>query len=118
MDALTYARIITLTALAMIAFAGRPYTVCPLTLDHDWLASHLDRVRVGQHQHARVAARGSGGPDRHDEVLQDERTEGVAQDHEVVAPLPHARQPLELVQEDDGQDTAGARAAHAGLKSG
>ena len=33
--------------IAMIAFAGRPYTVCPLTLDHDWLTSHLDRVRVG-----------------------------------------------------------------------
>jgi Ca-activated chloride channel family protein len=33
--------------LAMIAFAGRPYTVCPLTLDHDWLIEGLDRVRVG-----------------------------------------------------------------------
>jgi Ca-activated chloride channel family protein len=33
--------------LAMIAFAGRPYTVCPLTLDHDWLLEGLDRVRIG-----------------------------------------------------------------------
>jgi len=33
--------------LAMIAFAGRPYTVCPLTLDHEWLIEGLDRVRVG-----------------------------------------------------------------------
>jgi Ca-activated chloride channel family protein len=33
--------------LAMIAFAGRPYTVCPLTLDHDWLIEGLDRMRVG-----------------------------------------------------------------------
>ena len=33
--------------IAMIAFAGRPYTVCPLTLDHDWLIEGLDRVRIG-----------------------------------------------------------------------
>jgi Ca-activated chloride channel family protein len=33
--------------IAMIAFAGRPYLVSPLTLDHDWLTSNLDRVRIG-----------------------------------------------------------------------
>ena len=33
--------------LAMIAFAGRPYTVCPPTLDHDWLLDGLDRLRIG-----------------------------------------------------------------------
>lgn len=33
--------------IAMIVFAGRPYTVCPLTLDHDWLVNSLPRVRVG-----------------------------------------------------------------------
>ena len=33
--------------MAMIAFAGRPYTVCPLTLDHDWVIEGLDRVRIG-----------------------------------------------------------------------
>lgn len=33
--------------LAMIAFAGRPYLVSPLTLDHDWLVQNLDRVRIG-----------------------------------------------------------------------
>jgi Ca-activated chloride channel family protein len=33
--------------LAMVVFAGRPYTVCPLTLDHDWMIGSLDRVRVG-----------------------------------------------------------------------
>jgi Ca-activated chloride channel family protein len=31
----------------MIAFAGRPYLVSPLTLDHDWLVQNLDRVRIG-----------------------------------------------------------------------
>lgn len=33
--------------IAMIAFAGRPYLVSPLTLDHDWLTQNLDRVRIG-----------------------------------------------------------------------
>lgn len=33
--------------LAMIAFAGRPYLVSPLTLDHDWLVQNLERVRIG-----------------------------------------------------------------------
>ncbi len=33
--------------IGMIAFAGRPYVVSPLTLDHDWLMQNLDRVRIG-----------------------------------------------------------------------
>ena len=33
--------------LGMVAFAGRPYLVSPLTLDHDWLMQNLDRVRIG-----------------------------------------------------------------------
>jgi Ca-activated chloride channel family protein len=33
--------------LGMIAFAGRPYLVSPLTLDHDWLVQNLDRVHIG-----------------------------------------------------------------------
>jgi Ca-activated chloride channel homolog len=33
--------------IGMIAFAGRPYLVSPLTLDHDWLIKNLDRVRIG-----------------------------------------------------------------------
>lgn len=33
--------------LGMIAFAGRPYLVSPLTLDHDWLLQNLERVRIG-----------------------------------------------------------------------
>ncbi|HEY5035513.1 MAG TPA: VWA domain-containing protein [Chthoniobacterales bacterium] len=33
--------------IGMIAFAGRPYVVSPLTLDHDWLLQNLARVRIG-----------------------------------------------------------------------
>jgi Ca-activated chloride channel family protein len=33
--------------MGLVAFAGRPYTVSPLTLDHKWLEENLDRVRVG-----------------------------------------------------------------------
>ena len=33
--------------IGMIAFAGRPYMVSPLTLDHDWLQRNLERVRIG-----------------------------------------------------------------------
>jgi len=33
--------------IGMIAFAGRPYLVSPMTLDHDWLLQNLDRVRIG-----------------------------------------------------------------------
>ena len=33
--------------IGIIAFAGRPYVVSPLTLDHDWLLQNLERVRIG-----------------------------------------------------------------------
>lgn len=33
--------------VAMVAFAGRAYTVCPLSTDYVWLNDNLDRVRVG-----------------------------------------------------------------------
>jgi Ca-activated chloride channel family protein len=33
--------------IGLIAFAGHPYLVSPLTLDHDWLQKNLDRVAVG-----------------------------------------------------------------------
>ncbi|MEI6081382.1 MAG: VWA domain-containing protein [Verrucomicrobiota bacterium] len=33
--------------IGIIAFAGRPYLVSPLTLDHDWLIQNLDRVQIG-----------------------------------------------------------------------
>src|SRR5437762_9316417 len=32
--------------IGIIAFAGRPYVVSPMTLDHDWLLQNLDRVRI------------------------------------------------------------------------
>jgi Ca-activated chloride channel family protein len=33
--------------IGIIAFAGRPYIVSPLTLDHDWLLQNLERVKIG-----------------------------------------------------------------------
>lgn len=33
--------------VGLVAFAGGPYLVSPLTLDHDWLLSNLDRLRTG-----------------------------------------------------------------------
>ncbi len=33
--------------IGLIAFAGRPYVVSPMTLDHDWLMKNLDRLRIG-----------------------------------------------------------------------
>lgn len=33
--------------IGMIAFAGAPYLVSPLTLDHDWLERNLTRVELG-----------------------------------------------------------------------
>ncbi len=33
--------------IGLVAFAGRPYLVCPLTLDHDWLQKRLDTLETG-----------------------------------------------------------------------
>jgi Ca-activated chloride channel family protein len=33
--------------IGIIAFAGSPYLVSPLTLDHDWLLQNLERVNIG-----------------------------------------------------------------------
>ena len=33
--------------IGVVAFAGSAYTVCPLTLDHSWLARNLERVKIG-----------------------------------------------------------------------
>jgi Ca-activated chloride channel family protein len=33
--------------IGLIAFAGAPYVVSPITLDHDWLQQNLERVTVG-----------------------------------------------------------------------
>jgi len=34
--------------IGLLAFAGRPYLVSPLTLDHDWLLQRLEAVQIGQ----------------------------------------------------------------------
>ena len=34
--------------IGMMAFAGRPYLVSPLTLDHDWLIQNLERISVNE----------------------------------------------------------------------
>ncbi len=33
--------------IGLVAFAGAPYLVSPLSLDHQWLQQNLDRVRIG-----------------------------------------------------------------------
>ena len=33
--------------VGLVLFAARPYLQCPLTLDHDWLLTNLDRAEVG-----------------------------------------------------------------------
>lgn len=33
--------------IGIVAFAGRPYLVSPLTLDHDWLIQNLERIQIG-----------------------------------------------------------------------
>ena len=33
--------------IGLIAFAGSPYLVSPVTLDHDWLQQNLERVNIG-----------------------------------------------------------------------
>ena len=33
--------------IGIVAFAGAPYLVSPLTLDHDWLQQNLERVEIG-----------------------------------------------------------------------
>ncbi|MEP4078571.1 VWA domain-containing protein [Haloferula sp.] len=34
--------------IGMVGFAGRPYLVSPLTLDHDWLKNRLKEVQIGR----------------------------------------------------------------------
>jgi Ca-activated chloride channel family protein len=33
--------------IGLVLFAARPYTQCPLTLDHGWLRQNLERARIG-----------------------------------------------------------------------
>ena len=46
--------------IGIIAFAGRPYLVSPMTLDHDWLLQNLERVRIGLVRTAPPSAQPSG----------------------------------------------------------
>lgn len=34
--------------IGLVAFAGRPYLVSPLTHDHDWLRTRLESINIGQ----------------------------------------------------------------------
>ena len=33
--------------IGLVGFAGAPYLVSPLTLDHDWLQQNLERIKIG-----------------------------------------------------------------------
>ncbi len=33
--------------ISLVGFAGRAYTICPLTTDHTWVLSNLERMRLG-----------------------------------------------------------------------
>lgn len=33
--------------IGLVGFGGRPYLVCPLTLDHDWLRKRLESLSIG-----------------------------------------------------------------------
>lgn len=33
--------------IALVAFAGEPYLISPLTLNHDWLVKNLERLEIG-----------------------------------------------------------------------
>ena len=35
------------STLGLVLFGARPYTQCPLTLDHGWLLQNLDRAQIG-----------------------------------------------------------------------
>jgi len=33
--------------IGIVAFSGLAYTICPLTLDHNWLEKNLERIQIG-----------------------------------------------------------------------
>src|SRR5208282_5008857 len=37
----------TFDRLGLIVFGSQAYTVCPLTMDHEWLLENLHQVRIG-----------------------------------------------------------------------
>jgi len=46
--------------IGLVVFAGRPYTQCPLTMDHGWLLSQLDRVEIGMVEDGTAIGSGIG----------------------------------------------------------
>jgi Ca-activated chloride channel family protein len=46
--------------IGMVAFAGMPYTVSPLTLDHTWLLKNLERVKIGMAEDGTAIGSGLG----------------------------------------------------------
>jgi len=45
--------------IGIVAFAGRAYTVCPLTLDYGWLLENLDRIKAGMIEDGTAIGSGS-----------------------------------------------------------
>jgi len=46
--------------IGIVAFAGRAYTVSPLTLDYGWLMKNLDRVKIGMIEDGTAIGSGIG----------------------------------------------------------
>jgi len=44
--------------IGIVVFAGRPYTLCPLTLDYGWLIQNLDRAQIGMLEDGTAIATG------------------------------------------------------------
>lgn len=45
--------------IGLVAFAGRPVSVSPITLDHDWLRTGLDRLQLNRHGIGTVREQGT-----------------------------------------------------------
>jgi len=45
--------------IGLVAFAGRPVSVSPITLDHDWLRNGLDRLQLNRHGMGTVKEQGT-----------------------------------------------------------
>jgi Ca-activated chloride channel family protein len=63
--------------IGIIAFAGRPYLVSPLTLNHEWLKQNLKRIRIGMVEDgtaigsalASASRRLGDNPDAHTKII-------------------------------------------------
>ena len=60
--------------IGIIAFAGRPYVVSPMTLDHDWLSKSGEGAdRSGRRRHRNRIGHGSGGQPPKRQTLKEPR---------------------------------------------